>query len=76
MQLETNQLKSCLKFDTDRFGTLNLNRYTTLDIFPESEILNEDQSFDLIRLCEFNFFDNWKLLYRASRDGFDANNFH
>jgi hypothetical protein len=74
-QLETNQFKR-FEFDTDNFGLLNLNSYTTPEIFPKSEILNEDLSFALMKLCEFKCDDNWTLSYRASRDGFGANTFH
>ncbi len=31
---------------------------------------------DLINLCEFNKEQRWKLLYRASEDGFGAGQFH
>lgn len=30
----------------------------------------------MIRLCDFDLDSKWKLLYRASRDGFDAKDFH
>ena len=35
-----------------------------------------NQSLELLKLCEFNLQDTFKLLYRASRDGFGSNDFH
>jgi hypothetical protein len=42
----------------------------------QSKILSANQPFILINVCEFNFGDKWILLYRGSRDGFGANEFH
>ena len=42
----------------------------------QSQIVTNEQAKDLIQLCEFSFDDQWSLIYRASRDGFDANDFH
>ena len=36
----------------------------------------EDQVIDLIKLCKFNASDKWSLLYKGSRDGFGAKDFH
>ena len=45
--------------------------------FPfQSTILTESQSIDLIKLCEFDSKSKFTLLYRASRDGFGAQEFH
>ena len=41
----------------------------------DSLILNEAQYKKLMSLCEFGG-QKWKLLYRASRDGFKAQDFH
>ncbi len=49
----------------DHFDQLNL-----------SYLLLGRQSSELIKLCEFNQNDRFKLLYRGSRDGFGANHFH
>jgi hypothetical protein len=59
------------------FGLIKLDRYwLTFNPF-KSEILNgEQQSFELIDLCEFSTYDKWTLLYRGTRDGFDSNDFH
>jgi hypothetical protein len=43
----------------------------------DSVILKESYQFrDLLFLCEFDFIGKWNLIYRASRDGFEAANFH
>ncbi len=42
-----------------------------------SEILTDErQSFELVKLCEFSPNDKWSLLYRGTRDGFGAKDFH
>ena len=49
----------------------------SIDTDPfKSKILTKNQSLELIGLCEFSFLDKWSLLYRASRDGFGAKDFH
>ena len=49
----------------------------SIDADPfKSKILTKNQSLELIGLCEFSFLDKWSLLYRASRDGFGAKDFH
>jgi hypothetical protein len=77
---EFNQIKSNLKafysfkpnvaFVEESFGLLYLN-----DSF-KSEILIDEQSSELIKLCEFSPTDKWSLLYRGTRDGFGAKDFH
>ncbi len=42
----------------------------------QSQILINDKCVELINLCEFSVADKWTLLYRGSRDGFKARNFH
>ena len=42
----------------------------------KSFILNINHEKHLISLCEFSDQQRWKLLYRATRDGFSAENFH
>ena len=60
-------------FDGDIvFGILDL----TKSCLSTSLILSNQQSIGLIHLCEFNSNDKFKLLYRASKHGFDANDFH
>jgi hypothetical protein len=62
-------------FDQDSFCQLYLNEYSSNDLF-KSPILKDKQFFDLIKLCEFNASDKWTLLYRGTRDGFEAKYFH
>lgn len=42
----------------------------------DSLILDDQQIRDLYSLCEFGHRIKWKLLYRATRDGYGAQNFH
>jgi len=57
----------------DQFS--HLNEHSRFDPF-KSEILTNDQPMDLIKLCEFNRDDKFKLLYRGTQHGFGANDFH
>lgn len=41
-----------------------------------STIMNKDQIIDLMNLCGFSTEQEWTLVYRASRDGFTAADFH
>lgn len=41
-----------------------------------SSILTEFQALELLTLCQFELNQNWNLMYRATRDGFSASNFH
>ena len=56
-------------------GELFINNYTKNPI-TDSTILNIQKSIDLIKLCEFSFKNEFKLIYRATRDGFSAFDFH
>jgi hypothetical protein len=72
----TNSFQPNSTFAKDSFGCLNLIDYYSLN---ESKILSTKQEYlvDLIRLCEFSLEDSkWSLLYRGSRDGFGAKDFH
>jgi hypothetical protein len=73
--IKMNDFKPNLSFSPDSFGQLRLNEYSGNDKF-KSLILLGQQSFDLIKLCEFSLNDKWTLLYRGSRDGFGAVDFH
>jgi hypothetical protein len=70
-----NEFTPNLSFSQDSFGQLNLNEYSTNDLF-ESQILSGSQALELLKLCEFSSIDKWTLLYRGTRDGFGANEFH
>ena len=69
------EFKPNLNFNQDFFGQLYLGQYSSLSSF-KSQILNGQQPLDLIKLCEFNSKDKFKLLYRASQDGFGSKDFH
>ena len=69
--LKLNDFQPKLKLiERTTFGALNLD-----DQF-KSLILDVDQSEELLNLCEFNLNEKWLLLYRGSRDGFGAKEFH
>ncbi len=72
--IKMNEFKPILSFSQDFFGQLYLNEYS-IDPF-KSQILSGNQPSELIKLCEFSSKDKWRLLYRGSRDGFGAANFH
>ena len=58
------------------FGSIKLNKYwLNLNSF-KSQILTDEQSSELIKLCEFSPTDKWSLLYRGTRDGFQPDDFH
>jgi hypothetical protein len=73
--IKMNEFKPNLSFSQDSFGQLYLNEYSNIDPF-ESQILTGRQPSELIKLCEFYLKDKWTLLYRGTRDGFGAANFH
>jgi hypothetical protein len=72
---KSNAFDPNLSFDRLSFGSLYLKDFLTIDPF-NSSILKGSQSMDLIKLCKFSKKDKWALLYRASRDGFLAKDFH
>jgi hypothetical protein len=73
--VQMNEFKPNISFSPDSFGQLNLNEYSGIDPF-KSRILSGNQPSELIKLCEFSSNDKWTLLYRGTRDGFGAANFH
>jgi hypothetical protein len=73
--IQMNEFKPNLSFSPDMFGLLRLNEYSRNDPF-KSQILKDNQPFDLIKVCEFSSKDKWTLLYRGSKDGFRAVDFH
>ena len=70
------------KFGTDKAkcilaGSFHFKTFE-IEVFSKeyiSTILNNDMIQDLKQLCEIEL-DKWTLVYRASRDGFKAENFH
>jgi hypothetical protein len=73
--IRMNEFKPNVSFNQDSFGQLHLNEYSNINPF-KSQILTGKQPSELIKLCEFTSKDKWTLLYRGTRDGFGANNFH
>jgi hypothetical protein len=70
------------EIDQNHFGELNFDDYELIYSFDQekslfnSTILQHEQSFELIKLCEFNWKSKFTLIYRATVDGFEAFNFH
>ena len=66
----------------DSFGELIIDKYEIVYMFEndkakinpiiDSMILNSQQTIELIKTCEFSFKSEFKLLYRATRDGFSS----
>jgi hypothetical protein len=54
-------------------GMLEYER-TNLNI--NSTIISKEKMIQLLKLCRFDYSQKFLLLYRASRDGFEAENFH
>jgi hypothetical protein len=63
--------------ETSVFASIRLYGYSFSNMNSlKSEILTDDQSIELIKLCEFSPNDKWSLLYRGTRDGFGSDVFH
>lgn len=60
--------KDCEYFKIDALKELLL--------FYDSNILSGSLKQQLIKLCDFKLKQNWRLIYRASQDGFSSANFH
>jgi hypothetical protein len=79
---ETNEFKPNVslfdqKEDTSLFGSIKLNGYPKTNSFKCSQILKDErQMSEFLKLCEFSPNDKWTLLYRGTRDGFGARDFH
>ena len=74
INLNSNEFKANLSFDSTSFGLLTLNELSEEKL--NSQILSLQQSLDLIKTCEFSPKYKFTLLYRGSRDGFSARDFH
>ena len=72
----SNQFKPNLIFDKSSFGQLDFNLYSSVDPFKSQILTGQQQPLELIKLCEFDSIDRFTLLYRGSRDGFRAEDFH
>ena len=63
--------------ETSLFGSIRLNAcWLNVNSFKGQILTDEQQYFELIKLCEFSPSDKWSLLYRATRDGFSSVDFH
>lgn len=79
--LEFFRNKDCKKLQ-ERFpyNILNDKQLDTLDQKVQnlflSAILTPAQAIELIKLCDFEFLTKFTLIYRASKNGFSAQDFH
>ena len=63
--------------ETSIFGSIKLNAcWSNVNSFKGQILTSKQQYFKLIKLCEFSPNDKWSLLYRGTRDGFGAKDFH
>ena len=69
-----NEFIPNLSFNKYLFGQLNLGEYSS-DRF-KSLILTRKKNIQLIKLCQFDSKDKFKLLYRGTKDGFGSDQFH
>ena len=75
---------SNFEFEQNCFGELFIDEFSKTNNFNEfgrsklddKTILTPILSRELIKLCGFKFTTEFKLLYRATIDGFSAENFH
>ena len=66
------------EFTSEMFGEFLMDEAESLCVRSalNSRILNAEQSKNLINLCGFSSNDRFKLIYRATKDGFAAKDFH
>ena len=72
--LKLNDFKPNFVLESDMFGWVSLNE-SILDEF-NSLIVNREQLSELMKLCKFDQYDSFKLLYRATKHGFGSDVFH
>ena len=65
----------CCGYDSEKSEAYNDEQDYGGNFGPSSTLNYKDQH-DLIKLCDLKSDSKWKLLYRASRDGFSAKDFH
>jgi len=67
-----------MKFERNenKLDRLVLGSLVGQKFFYESAILSGRQMTELMSLCQFSLNQKWKLIYRATRDGFGAADFH
>ena len=73
MQVKVNEFKSGVFFEAF-FGSLSLVECSYSPL--KSKIVNAKQFVDLMKLLKFSLNQKWALLYRASENGFGADDFH
>jgi hypothetical protein len=70
-----NKFVPILNYSSSDFGVLKLNPVNNDPL--DSKILTTlEQQMELIKLCEFDIRDSFRLIYRGSEHGFGAHNFH
>ena len=80
--MSTNEFKPNLslfdqKEETSLFGSIKLNSFwLNMNLFKSQILKGERQMSELIKVCQFSPNDKWSLLYRGTRDGFGAVDFH
>jgi hypothetical protein len=72
--IKTNTFKPAYTLNINSFGILSIDDFS--NSLQQSEILNPTLNQQLVNVCEFNPNEKWHLLYRGSRDGFEARDFH
>ncbi len=65
-----------LNYSIEASNTPPVDPDERIDSFDPSSILTSDQKRELNLLCNFATNTRWRLVYRASVDGFAAKNFH
>ena len=74
-------------FNSDSFGQLVLDKFELTNSLETKKVVvtgfdsnilttSSSQALDLIKVCEFDSNRKFTLVYRASRDGFSAEQFH
>jgi hypothetical protein len=78
--METNTFKPNLSSlnqnETYLFGLIQLSEYSYMNSLKSQILINQQEYFELVKVCEFSSNDSWSLLYRGTRDGFGAKDFH
>jgi len=67
-----------MKFERNenKLDRLVLGSLAKHPVINQLAILTNEQMTELMSLCKFSLNQNWKLIYRATRDGFGATDFH
>ena len=65
--------KNSNKLEKNMLGVLEIE---SLRDFESVILSSRQQQIQLMKVCEFSLNQKWKLIYRATRDGFKAADFH